>query len=128
MKMPCMDLLWSLDVWMCVGWMKIAYRGIWLRCDSKVFVISPVSSNSFIEFARLRSIDKARVRLVFEVPSCFAISSSVIPEFPFWEVCPCPPPTCPCLYPHNLTYSDITFRCFDSLFLERWKIAATYYP
>ncbi len=101
-KEPVLQFRLALFVWS-LNHSKMAY----------VFVITPVSSNFFIESVRLRSIDKARFRLVFEVPSCLAISSKVS-TCPFWA-CACLSP--PLLNPHNLTYSTATFRCFESFFL-----------
>ena len=45
--------------------------------DANVFVITPVSSNSFIESVRLRSMDNARVRFDLDIFSSLAISSKV---------------------------------------------------
>ena len=87
---------------------------------ANVFEIIPVSKSSFIESVRLRSMERARCKLRLVVPSCAAISSSVI-RVPFWHSVDLSPFG---EYPHNLTYSTITFRCFASSFSVRPKFAA----
>ena len=45
--------------------------------DAKIFVISPVSNNSFIESVRLRSIESTLFKLFSLSPNCLAISDNV---------------------------------------------------
>ena len=55
-----------------------------ITSDATVLDITPVSRSSFIDSVRLRSMDRALVRLAFEVPNRFAISSRVnFSEFSF---------------------------------------------
>lgn len=76
--------------------------------DAKVFVISPVSNNSFIESVKLRSIRKARFKFEVDILRSFAISSKV--ESSLWSFFFLPLPISPFLYPHNRTYSSATFH------------------
>ena len=79
------------------------------------------SSSCFIGSVRLRSMERARVRLVLDVPNCFAISERDNFTFPLWESDFLSPPF---LYPHSLTYSTAILRCDNFLYYKRATIKA----
>ena len=96
-----------------------------IKSEATVFEIIPSSRSCFIGSVRFRSMDKALVRFVFEVPNCLAISPRDNLEFPSWELYSRPFPISP---RDNLEFPSWELYSRDNLEFPSWELYSRPFP